>query len=432
MLNYDTIVVGAGIIGLSTAFHIKRRNPQDRVLVIDKRSGPGQGNTAKSWAGFRNFFSSTTNLALAGSGIQFYRHVQEDLGVDLQMRWIGYLFLYSRTDYQKKMEILEGMAKRGAEYCVYEGNEITGRLGMNRKPRSEASQLMGLSDIDLGLFVPKAGTLDSDSLTKFYESEFTKLGGEIQYNTLAKSIIVEPKKPLGFPGEPYFWQDSRAGGVDTDKGTIKAKKTVVATGAWASELLDPIGIDAYSKPLKRNVFVIGADTQQLRGLLRAKGFSSQDCMPLTFVDCLPDAGVSFHILPRPKEDGFWASCTSPFVREFRLENEPMANKKVYEFGINWILPEYFPQFSNSRIRNSWGGQYEFNSLDGQPVIFEVNDLIVVGAASGSGLQKADAMGRIASSVYANEEYAELYGGEKVKVGDLSISHRKIDPETFVL
>ena len=72
-MEYDAVIVGAGLFGLATAYHIKELRPEDEILVLERLSGPGQGNTAKSAALFRAFFSSRTNLALADSSIEFYR-----------------------------------------------------------------------------------------------------------------------------------------------------------------------------------------------------------------------------------------------------------------------------------------------------------------------------------------------------------------------
>ena len=94
--------------------------------------------------------------------------------------------------------------------------------------------------------------------------------------------------------------------------------------------------------------------------------------------------------------------------------------------------KYFPQFKDRRPTSPWAGQYAINTLDGQPVIFEENDIIVVGGASGSGIMKADAIGRIAAALYRGEEYAFLYGDRKFKVSDLSIKERRIEPEKLIL
>ena len=432
MLECDVLVIGAGVLGLSTALQIKRKKPNADVLVIDKMSGPGRGNTANSWACFRKFFSSSTNYVLANTSINFYKHVQEDLGVDLQMDFFGYLFLFNKEDYKKREKVVRDIAKRGLKYKIYEGYEIAEKLKMNLRPQDEESRIMGLADIDIGLMILEAGSMDSDSLVRFFESEFIRLGGKVQYNTLARKISIEPINALGDPWEPYIWQDVRVSGAETDRGTIKAKKTIVVAGAWASTLLDPIGVDAHSKPEKKNEFVVKADTQALKTLLRAKGLSSENCMPFLIINCIPRNLTQVSVLPKWREESFWLGMTSSFMRTFELEEEPVADKKIFECGIHWILPKYFPQFANAKMINSWAGQYQLNSFDGQPVIFQRNDLIVVGGPSGSGIMKADAIGRIAASLYADEEYAELYGGEKIRVSDFGIEQRKLEYEKMVL
>ncbi|HEX9913912.1 MAG TPA: FAD-dependent oxidoreductase, partial [Candidatus Bathyarchaeia archaeon] len=71
-MDCDILVIGAGVLGLSSAYHMKLRDPTKKILVIDKFSGPGQGNSAKSEGGFRNIFTSETNYLLADTSIDAY------------------------------------------------------------------------------------------------------------------------------------------------------------------------------------------------------------------------------------------------------------------------------------------------------------------------------------------------------------------------
>jgi glycine/D-amino acid oxidase-like deaminating enzyme len=430
--TYDVVIVGAGVIGLSTAYHIKRKNPKSNVLVVEKAAGPGFGNTAKSWACFRTFFTSSTNRALAGTSIDFFEHVEKDLKIDLQMDFHGYFFLFNEDHFKEMETNLKILEKQGVEFLIHDGKELETKLGMVLKPRSEQASILGLVDIDLGMMVTKAGSLDSDSIVRFYESEFSKLGGKIQYSTLVRRLLLEARKTLDIPNEPLYWQEQRVSGVDTDKGIIKAKKTIVATGAWANELLDPIGVDSFTKSEKKHEFVVGAESSELKELLKTPGFNPVNYMPYLIINCMPQVDSALHILPRPREGAYWLGATSTAFREYKMEEEPVADKTKYESGMNWVLHEYLPQFKNAKLTNSWGAQYALNSFDGQPIVYEKDDLIVVGAASGSGLMKADAIGRLAASLYSGEDEAELYGGTFMKVSDLGIKKRKIDYETVVL
>jgi len=428
MAEYDVLVVGAGVIGLSTAYHIKSVNPDLRVLVVDKFNAAGQGSTAKSASAFRCLFSSYTNYVLADSSVEFYRHLQEDLKVDLKLLWVGYLWLLNERNYEDISSILKGLAAKGFVYKEYEADDLARKLCLRTDlSGDEEACLMRLGNVHKGIFIPKAGIIDADCLVKFYEEEFLKLGGAVEYGVKVENLIVEPREPLGIPQEPYFWQESRIAGVNTNKGTIRAKKTVLAAGAWIPQLLDAVGIECYIKPKKRQLFTATAKTPALKKLLFAKGFNSVGCIPFTI---LPEPKVLMR--PFPNEEVFWLGYADDFPRAFKLEDNPQPEKNFYQYGIYQVLVKYFPQFKDCHPTSAFAGLYEINTLDGQPVIFEENDLIVVGGASGSGIMKADAIGRIATALYNGEEHAVLYNGRKFRISDLGLKERRVEPEKLII
>ena len=426
--DYDAVIVGSGIFGLATAYHIKQQRPDERVIIIDKMGSAGQGNTAKSAAMFRCFFSSRTNLTLVNTTVEFFKHVQNQLKVDLKLRWAGYLWLFSPEQYRNADPILKSMADDGLEYRVYEEDDLARRLNLRTSiANDEESQMMGLADVEKGVFVPKAGSIDIDLLVGFYETQFRKMGGEISYGTKAERVLVEPREPLGMPSEPYFWQKARAAGVDTNRGAIKARKTVIAAGVWTNTLLHPVGIFAPMEPIKRQLFSVKASTPALKHLLHAECFNSENCMPFTI---LPKPTV--YMKPALEEEAFWLSYGDHFPRAFNLEDDPQPEENFYRYGIYQVVTKYFSQFLDAQPYSSWAGQYGLNPIDGQPVIFEENDLLVVGSCSGSGNMKGDAVGRIAAALYLGEEHANLFGSREFRVSDLSISKRSVEPERLII
>jgi FAD-dependent oxidoreductase domain-containing protein 1 len=428
MTDHDAVVVGAGIMGLSTAYHLKSRNPNRDIVVIDKLGAAGQGSTAKSAAAFRCLFASRTNFALADSSAEFYRHVQEELHRDLKLRWAGYLWFFDEDGYRRMLPVLRDLASKGFKYKEYDENELAKKLDMKTAfAEDPEAKMMGLGDVHKGILIPKAGLIDVDSLVKFYESEFLRLGGKIQYNTEAKEVIVEPRQPLGMPGEPYFWQDSSVTGVKTNKGLLKAKKTIIAAGPWVSQLLDPIGIESFVKAKKRQVFSVKAKTEALKKLLFSREFTDAGCLPFTI---LPKP--SAYIRPAPEEDALWLAYADEFPRAFKIEDDPQPEENYYTYGLYQVMSKYFPQFTNCQPFSAFAGLYEINSIDGQPLIFEENGMMVVGGASGSGILKADAVGRIAAALYNDEEYALLYGDKKFRVSELGLKHRSVEPEKLVI
>lgn len=428
MSEHDVVIVGAGIVGLSVGYHIKSANPRLDVVIVDKRGAAGQGSTAKSAAAFRCLFASRTNFALADSSAEFYRHVQDDLKFDLKLRWAGYLWFFDEDGYRKMLPVLKELGNKGFQYKEYEESDLSRKLGMKTSfVDDEEAKMMGLGSVYRGVHIPKAGLIDVDSLVKFYESEFLKLGGKFQYHTDVQELNVEPRSSLGVPGEPYFWQDASVTGVKTSRGLMKSKKTVIAAGAWASELLDHVGIECFIKAKKRQVFSIKANTEALKKLLYCKEFTEAGCLPFTI---LPKPTA--YIRPAPEEEALWLAYADEFPRAFKIEEEPEPEENYYKFGIYQVMVKYFPQLTDCQPFSSFAGLYEINSIDGQPVIFEENGVIVTGGASGSGILKADAIGRITAALHNGEEQAQLYGGRKFKVSDLGLKSRSVEPEKLVI
>jgi FAD-dependent oxidoreductase domain-containing protein 1 len=428
MTQYDAVIVGAGVIGLATAYHIKKQCPNDRILVVDKMNAAGQGNTAKSAAMFRCFFFSPTNLTLVDTTVEFFKSVQDQLNVDLKLRWTGYLWLFSKERFKIIEPILKAMSESKLDYKVFDAGKLEELLSLNFDvTQDEEAQMMGLSNVEKGIFIPKAGAIDIDCLVQFYEEEVKKMGGEIQYGTEADHIIVEPEKPLGIPDEPYFWQKSKVAGISTNKGVFKAKKTIIAAGVWANRLLHTVGIFAPMKPIKRQLFSVKASTQPLKQLLHVKGFNELDCMPFII---LPEPSV--YLKPALEEEAFWLAYGDRFPRAFVLEDDPKPEENYYRYGIYQVVTKYFPQFLDTHLYGSWAGQYALNPIDGQPVVFEENNMLVAGSCSGSGNMKCDAIGRIAAALYKQEKTVKLFGDKEFKVSNLSIKNRDVKPEKLII
>jgi sarcosine oxidase subunit beta len=70
----DVVIVGAGIIGGSVAFHLLERDPGFRVVVLEKEAEPETGATSKATGGVRFQFSTEANVRLLGSPVDFTRH----------------------------------------------------------------------------------------------------------------------------------------------------------------------------------------------------------------------------------------------------------------------------------------------------------------------------------------------------------------------
>ena len=436
---YDLVVVGAGIMGLASAFHLKLNNPSKSVLVLDRFGGPGQGNTGRSNAMFRNTFTSSDNQILANTSIDFYLHLQNELKVDIGLQLIGYLWLLSENQIARTDGYVQGMKRNGIEveeYSVEELRRLVGGVVTNLDRDDEEANVMGLEDISGAVFGPKCGRLDPEKLVRFYASEFTRLGGKIALKTNVEGLLLGPSRRLGIEGEPFVWQESEVKGVRVAggiTGDLEAKSTVVACGAWNNELLEPIGVDGHVKAKKRQLFSVSAENDgPLLSLLHTKGFNNLGLIPLVI---LPKSGV--HFKPVSEERKFWIACEDEVNRPYinipdRDLDSYRAEPGYYERGVHPVLAAYFPQFRNARPESMWAGLYAYNTVDYLPYAFREGNLIVVGGDSGSGIMKGDALGRIVDALYREGADASLYGGVEYGVSKVGFERRDVKREEWVI
>lgn len=424
-MERDILVIGAGILGLSSAYHLKRRNPEKKVLVMDKNSGPGEGNTAKCAGGFRNVFASESNYLLAESTIDWFLHLQNQMGYGINAAQIGYLWLLNEDEYMSLKAAFDKMQKRGIPLRTLDIEDLnkfipdltTGYQGY------EEAELMGLESVHVGVQGIRCGIIDVDALVRSYEAEFLKLGGEVSYNTTATGLILKPERELGISGEPFVWQDIEIVGAETNRGEIRADTTVVAAGVWSERLLDPIGFDSMMRPKTRNIFVF--KDPKLSGLMNVKGLNRYDILPL-----IQFPMIKVYLKVEPMEGSIWLGISDDFGRKIGLEDDPPAEADLYREDVRYALTRYFPCFENLGPLNMWAGQRAVNSFDKIPVVAPEPGMIYVGAATGNGILKCDSLGRIVASLYAGENEARLHGDRLFKVADLGVTTRNVEKETF--
>jgi len=433
--SFDIIVVGAGVIGVAVAYYLQKNSPDKTILLVDRLSAAGQANTAMSAAAVRNMFASSTNQLLTDTSIKYFEHVQEDIGYELMFEKIGYLWLLSDSQFNSesvKMWI-QRMNASGVHNKVYDKKQLKDMMpGLNTDfSNDEEAELMNLKEVCYGLFGGDCGALDPTRLVEYYLEEFKKLCNcKPRFGVDVESLLLESVPKLDVPGEPFVWQNKKVNGVKTKEETLRADVVVLATGAWANELLDPIGMDSRTKAKKRHIFVVHAERKQgLNELLDTKGFNDLNTVPFTI---LPSAGLYFR--PQLQERGFWIGCGDKLGRSYDyVQPEHYSNPEsaYYENSVYPVLSKYFPAFEGARPTGSWAGAYSY-SPDAIPYVYLENGVLVLNGASGSGIMKADAMARIADALYRGLPEAELYGGKKMLSTTLSQRERKVEVESVVI
>jgi len=435
--RYDVVVVGAGIMGVASAYYLQKNNPEKRVLVVDRYGAVGQGNTGRSNAMFRNTFSSSDNQILANSSIEFYLHLQEELKTDVGLQAIGYLWLMDEPQLVKSEPFLKRMEGNGIRTTRYYRDDLRRRLPsmVMELGGNEVAEMIGLPDVDGAIFGPKCGRLDPDKLARFYADEFVKAGGKFAFNSNVKALLVGPSRRLGIEGEPLVWQETKFEGVSLSgsaEQTVLSDAIVLASGAWLNEVLEPIGIDGHVKAKKRQLFSVYAAGRAMEELLHARGFNRLGLAPMTI---LPRAGV--HFKPVSEENCFWIGCEDEINRPFVDVPEHdldryQAENEYYQRSMLPVLSSYFPDFAGAKMKAMWAGLYAYNTLDNLPFVFRSQNLIVVGGDSGSGIMKGDSLGRIVDSIYRGEEEASLFGEVRYNVSKLGFEERDVEPEMWTL
>src|SRR5712691_13461630 len=91
MQTADVVIIGAGIVGSSIAYHLTENGCRN-ILLIERESALGKGTTGKSMGGVRPQFSPPVSIQMSLYSIPFYATFKERLGYPCDYRPQGYLF----------------------------------------------------------------------------------------------------------------------------------------------------------------------------------------------------------------------------------------------------------------------------------------------------------------------------------------------------
>jgi sarcosine oxidase subunit beta len=112
-LNSDIAIVGAGITGLSAAFHLAERDVG--TIVVYERAGIGAGASGVQPGGVRQQWSTRLNCRMARDSLAFYSQLEERLSprVDPGFRPCGYVFVAHESQTLERLR--ESVTTQNAE-----------------------------------------------------------------------------------------------------------------------------------------------------------------------------------------------------------------------------------------------------------------------------------------------------------------------------
>ena len=96
------VIIGGGVIGVSTAYHLAAAGVRDVVLV--EQGEFGSGSTCKAAGGVRAQFSDAVNIELGLRSLRTFETFREQFGQEIDLHQVGYLFLLDRPEHVAAFE----------------------------------------------------------------------------------------------------------------------------------------------------------------------------------------------------------------------------------------------------------------------------------------------------------------------------------------
>jgi sarcosine oxidase subunit beta len=223
------VVVGAGVIGASVAWHLASRGARD-VLCVDRASGPGFGSTGAATGGFRAQYATAINVRLSLLARAKLLRFHDETGTDPGYVQAGYLWLAGSD-----AELHALRAARAIQ--IAEG--LHEAIEVGRDDIAQLQPAIGRDDFVGGAFCPTDGFIRPRAILSGYLRAAERLGVTFAWDE----------------GVTGFDRDDagRILTVRTTRDVIDCDSVVNAAGAWAGDLAGLAGVDLPVHPLRRQM-----------------------------------------------------------------------------------------------------------------------------------------------------------------------------------
>ena len=223
----DIVIVGGGVMGASTAYHLAARG-QKNIVLLEKEDFFGQGATGRCAGGVRYQFATEINIRLSQESLPMLERFQEEIGQAIDYRQCGYLFLLTNQDDIAVFKNNVALQHRlGVQTEWLSGDDIRKRLPM-----------MNLSDVVAGTYNNKDGLVDPNGVVMGYINAAQRLGVQAKTDITVTNIQT---------------QAGRVTAVETSAGKISTPIVVNATGPWAGLISQMAGLAIPLTPLRRQM-----------------------------------------------------------------------------------------------------------------------------------------------------------------------------------
>jgi sarcosine oxidase subunit beta len=344
----SVVIVGAGIVGASVAYHLAVRGCTD-VIVLEKAEREVTGSTARSAAGVRHQFATEVNIRLSRYSIERLKRFSEEVGGDSGLKQIGYLLLVSDSvlweQYQHSVALQNSLGVASRAVSPEEARRML--------PNAAIDDLLGAT------WCAEDGHCDPHGVAMGYLAAARQRGIELRRTTPACGIRKEGDRVVA---------------VETSSGPIACDTVINAAGPWAGTVGAMAGLQVPVQPYRRCIYMTEA---------------MPELAPFPFVI---DTTSGFYM--RKEGDKLLLGVTN--------EDEPPGENLAVDW--NWLETvlergaRRFPFLANVGIvrRNCWAGFYE-TTPDHMPILGrhpELPNYVDASGFSGHGVMHSPATGML--------------------------------------
>jgi glycine/D-amino acid oxidase-like deaminating enzyme len=211
----DVVIVGAGVMGTSIAFHLAKRNA-GKILIIDK-DHVGHGGSGRSSALVRMHYSFRAEVRMALISLEMFQNWKEVVGSPGDFRKTGFVRIVHPNETARLKLNVEMQRQLGAVVELIDKHQLR-----------ELEPDWQVEDVELAAYEPDSGYGDGAGVAGDFLAAARDLGTTYLARTQATELIVE---------------SDRVKGVVTTGGIVSVPIVIVAMGPWTRPLLAGAGYD---------------------------------------------------------------------------------------------------------------------------------------------------------------------------------------------
>ncbi len=227
MTSADIVIVGGGVVGASTAFHLAVLGVRNVVLL--ERQQLAAGASGKSGALVRMHYTNEAESRLAFESLKIFRDFAAVVGGDCGFEPVGFFQIVGRGYEGALGRNVAAQQRLGIRTEAITADELARRLPGCR-----------VDDVGGAAWEADSGFADPNATTFAFAEAARRRGVTVLTRSEVTSVVVE---------------SGRVAGVETTTGRITAPVVVLAPGAWAGSLLAPLGLDLPLVPYRIQVTI---------------------------------------------------------------------------------------------------------------------------------------------------------------------------------